>query len=327
MHIRLHKNAKLTPAVRELIAKSQEPARVLAARYHVTLATIYKWKRRQDFLDRPHTAHRLRTTLNAAQEAILVYLRRQYLIPLDDLLRLAREFLCEKLSRAALHRCLRRHGVGNLEALKPAAERKAPGKFPAYEPGYVHIDVKYLPKLEDQEERGYAFVAIDRATRWVFLRVYPDKSAESAAAFLRELSSACPFVIKIILTDNGKEFTGRVLADTEEDKTKDKPSKHEFKELCEALGIEHRRTRPRTPQTNGMVERFNARLSDILRTHRFDSSKTMTETLLRFVEVYNHHLPQKVLDARTPWEKVLEWYQKQPDIFKHKPYNRPRPDT
>ncbi len=323
MQIRLHKNAKLTPAVREAIAKSQEPARVLAARHKVTLATIYKWKRRQDFLDRPHTAHRLRTTLIEGIQAVLVYLRRQYLIPLDDLLRLAREFLCEHLSRATLWRCLRRHGVANLEALQPGAQSKAPGKSSAREPGYVHIDVKYLPKLDDRDERGYAFVAIDRATRWVFLRVYPDRSAKSAAAFLQELQSTCPFVIKIILTDNGKEFTGRVFAETDEDQT----STHEFEQLCAALGIEHRRTRPATPQTSGMVERFNARLGDVLRTHRFDGTKTMTETLLRYVEVYDHHLPQKVLDAKTPWEVLIEWYEKRPGIFKYNPHDRPRPDS
>jgi transposase InsO family protein len=32
---------------------------------------------------------------------------------------------------------------------------------------------------------------------------------------------------------------------------------HEFDQLCQALNIEHRLIKPRTPQTNGMVERFN----------------------------------------------------------------------
>jgi hypothetical protein len=36
--------------------------------------------------------------------------------------------------------------------------------FKAYEPGFVHIDVKYLPAI-DGEPRRYLFVAIDRATR------------------------------------------------------------------------------------------------------------------------------------------------------------------
>lgn len=33
--------------------------------------------------------------------------------------------------------------------------------FKAYEPGYVHVDVKYLPQMQDEDQRRYVFVAID----------------------------------------------------------------------------------------------------------------------------------------------------------------------
>ena len=59
MMIALHKNARTTPAVREEIAASTEAAAVLAARYGVTEQTIYKWRKREVFTDRSHTAHRL----------------------------------------------------------------------------------------------------------------------------------------------------------------------------------------------------------------------------------------------------------------------------
>ncbi len=44
MNIQLHKRARTTPAVREEIATSKEPASVLALRYGVSICTIYKWK-------------------------------------------------------------------------------------------------------------------------------------------------------------------------------------------------------------------------------------------------------------------------------------------
>ncbi len=44
MNIKLHKRARTTPAVREEIAASKEPASVLALRYGVSICTIYKWK-------------------------------------------------------------------------------------------------------------------------------------------------------------------------------------------------------------------------------------------------------------------------------------------
>jgi hypothetical protein len=42
---------------------------------------------------------------------------------------------------------LRRHGVGNLRDLKAKEDRPKHSGFKAYEPGYIHIDVKYLPNL------------------------------------------------------------------------------------------------------------------------------------------------------------------------------------
>ena len=150
MLISLHKNARTTPAVRAQIFASSEPVAVLAERHSVTPATIYKWKRRDSFQDRSHTAHRLQTTLTPEQELIVVHLRRTLLLPLDDLLAVTREFLCERASRSGLDRCLQRHGVGNLRALKPTATKEPHKAFKAYEPGYVHMDVKYLPQMADE---------------------------------------------------------------------------------------------------------------------------------------------------------------------------------
>lgn len=121
MLIALHKNARTTPAVRPEIAASSETASVLAPRYGITEQTVYKWKKREVFGDRSHTAHHLQTVLTPAQEMIVVHLRRTLLLPLDDLLVVTREFICPHVSRSGLDRCLRRHGVGNLNALKPRA--------------------------------------------------------------------------------------------------------------------------------------------------------------------------------------------------------------
>jgi hypothetical protein len=119
MILSLHKNATTTPAIRAKIAASEEPAAVLSGRYGVSLDTIYRWRGRTSFEDRSHTAHQLATTLTKAQEAVVVELRRMLLLPLDDLLAVCREFLNPDVSRSGLDRCLRRHGVSNLNALRP----------------------------------------------------------------------------------------------------------------------------------------------------------------------------------------------------------------
>ena len=111
---------------------------------------MWKWRSRDDVHDRSHTPHRLQTTLTPAQEAVAVALRKALLLPLDDLLAVVREFLNPHVSRSGLDRCLRRHGVGNLQALKPKEPKPAHGTFKAYEPGYLHIDIKYLPQMSDE---------------------------------------------------------------------------------------------------------------------------------------------------------------------------------
>lgn len=323
MLIALHKQARTTPAVRAEIAASQEPVSVLARRYNVTEATIRKWRLRDEFHDRPHTAHHLQTRLTPAQEAIAVYLRQNLLLSLDDLLAVVREFLCPNVSRSGLDRCLRRHGVGNLRDLLPVTEKVAHKPFKSYMPGFVHMDVKYLPQMADETGRSYLFVAIDRATRWVFIAIKPNKTAASAKAFLKALHKACPFRISKLLTDNGKEFTDRLFGAKDRQPT----GQHEFDQLCAALGIEHRLTKPRTPQTNGMVERFNGRISDILKTHRFQSGEDLRTTLQRYVALYNHELPQSVLGGKTPLQAMKEWFKSNPESFHRRPYDRPGCDN
>ncbi len=119
-------------------------------------------------------------------------LRKTLLLPLDDLLAVVREFLNPDVSWSGLDRCLRRHGAGNLRALKPKEARPEHATFKAWEPGYLHIDVKYLPQMADENRRRYLFVAIDRATRWVFLRIYPTQTAANARRSSHATWSARP---------------------------------------------------------------------------------------------------------------------------------------
>ena len=211
MLVRLHSEATTTPKIRAEIQASNEAAWVLADRHGISEQTVYKWRHRDGVEDKSHTPHRLQTTLTPAQEAVAVSLRQTLLLPLNYLLAVVREFLNPNVSSSGLDRCLRRHGVSNLRELKGKAPKPKHSAFKAYEPGYVHIDVKYLPQMQDETKRRYLFVAIDRATRWVFIRIFSAKSAANARRFLRDLERACPLNIRTILTDNGKEFTDRLF--------------------------------------------------------------------------------------------------------------------
>jgi transposase InsO family protein len=237
---------------------------------------------------------------------VVVQLRRLLLLPLDDLLAVTREFLNPDVSRSGLDRCLRRHGVSNLKALLPKTPAEPRKTFKAYQPGFLHVDLKYLPQMADETSRRYLFVAIDRATRWVFVRILPTKTAANARKFLRDLHRACPIRITKMLTDRaigtplvretmarGKEFTDRLFAS----RARAASGSHEFDQLCAELGIEHRLTPPKSPQTNGMVERFNGRIADVLKTNRFDSALDLVQTLMRYVVLYTHSCRSQPLGA------------------------------
>jgi transposase InsO family protein len=323
MLIHLHKQATTTPKVRATIQASDEPASILAERFGTTEQTVYKWKHRDSVHDRSHTPHRLQTTLTPAQEAVAVALRTTLLVSLDDLLAVVREFLNPNASRSGLDRCLRRHGVGNLRDLRAKPSKPKYSAFKAYVPGYIHIDVKYLPQMADESSRRYLFVAIDRATRWVFIRVFKAKTAANARRFLRDLERACPLRIRTILTDNGKEFTDRLFGLRKRTAT----GAHEFDTLCAALDIEHRLTPPKSPQTNGMVERFNGRIEEVLQSHHFRSGEELETTLHRYVWLYNQQLPQSALGSKTPLQAMKGWHKLKPELFKKQPYYLPGCDT
>ena len=327
----IHPQARTTPQIREEIkAQKGVKQKDLAHKYNVTSQTIRKWQNREEVTDRSHRPHRLQTKLSPEQECLVVELRKLLLLPLDDLLVITREFIHPDATRSGIHRTLARHGLSNLKVMlreRAEAEGQAPEKalktFKDYVPGFVHVDVKYLPQMADESRRQYLFVAIDRASRWVYLEILPDKSAGQAKAFLQRLIDKAPFIISKVLTDNGKEFTDRFIANGKRKPTGD----HVFDQVCQQHDIEHRLTKPRHPQTNGMVERFNGRVSEILKSTHFDSSQDLHKTLKQYEKVYNHHIPQKNLGHITPIQALKNWREKQPELFRKRVYDLSGLDT
>src|SRR5689334_23274676 len=229
----IHANACTTPAVRAEIARSSEPSGVLAKRYGVSTETIRKWRKRgaadcQDHSSRPH---KLPWKATEEERAIVCALRRATGFPLDDLTFVVTHFL-PHLNRDAVYRILKAEGLGRLPLASRA--RKQNGTFKDYDLGFVHVDVKHLPKLRTangESRKRSLYVAIDRASCFVHLAVKDDETTTSAVAFLKEAVQAFPFQVTHVLTDGGSCFT----ADG-------------FEAACQKLGVQHRKTRPDTPK-------------------------------------------------------------------------------
>jgi transposase len=181
----IHPNARTTPVVRAEIARSQESSGVLASRYGVSTETIRKWRKRgsADCQDRSARPHKLPWKASEEERAIVCALRRATGFPLDDLTFILTHFL-PHLNRDAVYRILKAEG---LNRLPPAERTRKPHRaFKAYEVGFVHMDVKHLPKLRDCDgmtRKRYLYVAIDRASRYVHLAVKDNETTASAVAF------------------------------------------------------------------------------------------------------------------------------------------------
>jgi IS30 family transposase len=291
MQLSLHANATTTPKTRAYIQSSDKSVIELSEELGVNPSTIYRWRKRETVTDRSHTRHNLGQSTNLEQEALITSLRQDIGLSIDDITEVMNRCLAIHLTSSSVGRCLRR-----LHINKGPLKAETTNAVKPFEPttfGYVHIDLKQLTKLNGK--LSYIFVAIERTTRFVYVQMIARKDRASVKQCLEGFLKAFTYPVHTILTDNGSEFTDR-FSDDMKGKTKGKPSgKHPFDLICKQHGIKHKLTRPYRPQTNGMVERFNRRLAEAIRSarpyrkakNRFETHQQRNEFVLGFVHSYN----------------------------------------
>jgi transposase InsO family protein len=163
----------------------------------------------------------------------------------------------------------------------------------------VHFDTKKLPKLEGEtikDGKEYVFVAIDDCSRWVYAAVMPDKTDDSAASFLDEVLTVTPVPIQAVMTDNGKEYRGKLERG------------HAFETLLDQEKITHIYTKVKTPKTNGKAERM---IRTIMMWHRqiqFESREQRSYLLTDFISWYNTKKGHSSLKGETPYEFIVNHY-------------------
>jgi transposase InsO family protein len=312
----LHGSATTTEAVRRTIQRSQESVRALARRYGISPTTVQKWRKRETTADARMGPKEARSTvLTREEEAVIVTFRRHTLVPLDDCL-YALQPTIPHLTRSSLHRCLERHGISRLpeiEGDKPARKR-----FATYAIGYFHIDIA---EVRTEEGKLRLFVAIDRTSKFAFVRLVESAGKMEAAQFLRDLIEAVPYRIHTVLTDNGIQFTSRARDIWDGD--------HIFDRVCREHGIEHRLTKVNHPWTNGQVERMNRTIKDAtVKRYHYESHDQLRAHLQLFVDAYNHARRLKTLRGLTPYEFIHQVWTKEPNRFRLDPsHHIPGPYT
>ena len=299
----LHGCAKTTQTIRRAIQKSQESLKVLSERYHLNPKTISKWRKRSFVNDAPMgPKHPHSSILSLEEEAVIVAFRKHTLLPLDDCLYALQPTL-PRLTRSSLHRCLQRHGMSRLPEVEGDKQNKK--KFKLYPLGYFHIDIA---EMRTEEGKLYLFVAIDRTSKFVYVELLQKYGKLEAAQFLRNLLKIVPYKIHTLLTDNGIQFTNRKI---------DKYAlQHIFDRVCKENKIEHRLTKVAHPWTNGQVERMNRTLKEATVTkYHYETHQHLREHLNAFVNAYNFARRLKALQGLTPYEFIINQWQKEPERF------------
>lgn len=309
-----HSNAATNVHTRLQIRNSSETNIALSARFGISQATVSKWKNRDFEQDKSSRPKHIEYALTAVERAIIINIRKTTWLPLDEVFEMM-IVVNPSISRSAIYRAFLDENINRV----PQEKKEEAKKFKEYKPGFLHIDVTYLPTIKGK--KSYLFVAIDRATRLMYYCEYEQKTAENAEDFMQKCIDFFPFFITHVLTDNGLEFTNYLIK-SKTGNLCQKPSK--LDNCCAEHGIQHRLTKPATPKTNGMVERANGTIKNgTILIHKYENNNELAIDLAKFLMFYNlyrrHGSLRKELNVKTPFDAVEKWFQLQPDLFKEKP--------
>jgi transposase InsO family protein len=301
----VHQNARTTPHSRENIvtrAQRGDSAREIAAALEICESTVRKWLRRYraegvgGLRDRSCRPRRSPAATPRALVAWIERLRCQRWSGADIAARL-------QLGRSTVARLLQRRGLARLRSL----EQPAPVcRYQWPHPGdLLHVDIKKLGRIgrvghritgdRRRRMRGvgweYVHVAIDDASRLVYVEVLGDEDAATATAFLwRALRWYRRHGIRVrrLMTDNAFAYRS-----------------HLFTALCQRHGMRQLHTRPYTPRTNGKAERFiQTLLREWAYRRPYATSATRTRALGGWLHYYNWHRRHSSLHGEPPVSRL-----------------------
>ncbi len=188
-----------------------------------------------------------------------------------------------------------------VQALESAREEKeAHGEIETPHPGFLLGQDTYYVGYIKGVGKIYQQTAIDTHSNVGFAKVYPDKTALTAADFMND--KVLPFfdsenmALLRILTDRGTEYCGRIET-------------HPYQLFLHLNGVEHSRTKVRHPQTNGSTERLNQIIQNefykvAFRKKIYTSIEEIQVDLDIFMATYNNERTNqgKHCQGRTPMQ-------------------------
>jgi transposase InsO family protein len=192
-----------------------------------------------------------------------------------------------------------------LAALENAKlEKEAHGELETAHPGYLGAqDTFYVGHIKGVG-RIYQQTFIDTYSKVAICKLHTAKNGLTAADMMND--RVVPFfdglgiALLRMLTDRGSEYCGR-------------PDKHEYQLILALNDIDHSRTKAKSPQTNGICERFHKTILNefyqvAFRKKLYTSLEELQNDLDEWIEYYNKERTHqgKICEGRTPWQTMIE---------------------
>ncbi|GJX30164.1 retrovirus-related pol polyprotein from transposon TNT 1-94 [Tanacetum coccineum] len=155
---------------------------------------------------------------------------------------------------------------------------------------FLHMDLFGPSTVRSYGGNRYTLVIVYDYSRYTWTRFLKDKTEafDQFEIFSKKIQNQLGCTIVSIRTDHGREFDNEV----------------QFGEFCNANGITHNFSAPRTPQSNGVVERINRTLQEMSRTMLNEQSlpqKFWCNAVDTSTYILNRILIRAIL-GKTPYE-------------------------
>lgn len=187
---------------------------------------------------------------------------------------------------------------------KAREEKEAVGEIESQHPGYLGAQDTYYVGTIKGVGRIYQQTFIDTYCKVVQAKLYATKDALTAADLLNDrvvpMYEEQGIRLLRILTDRGTEYCGRL-------------QDHAYQLYLALEDIDHTRTKAKSPQTNGICERFHRTVQDefyaiAFRKKIYPSLEELQKDLDEWLEWYNKERTHsgKYCYGKTPWQTLLE---------------------
>jgi transposase InsO family protein len=183
-------------------------------------------------------------------------------------------------------------------------EQESRGEIETHHPGYLGAQDTYYVGYIKGVGKIYQQTFIDTYTRVGFAKLYDRKNALVAADMLND--KVLPFYqqqdvqLLRIITDRGTEYCGA-------------REHHEYQLYLTIEDIDHTKTKAKSPQTNGICERFHRTMQDefyaiAFRKKMYDSIDSLQIDLDLWMEHYNNERPHsgRYCYGKTPMETFTD---------------------